>query len=752
MRNADTITSGDIFAARTLETRFVLNESNRRSLDPKSRHAAPSRNLVRRGRSHFPKRRSKRKRKRQRGGKARASGPLLRYQKRRPSVLIQEKTRRLHGGWLQTHLWHAKRCRMGTVWGYKLSLSNLQHAARSMRSTLNQLRTSCTLHDASYWNAIALCGTQRHLMALLVPHIAPFQHGLLRSEEVLSGHRESEFCLYDRGRYPLGFECAVRCSFDAVPLASAEGVASADSADSADSAERDRVCWLWCHAAVFSAVIGHFKSMAEGQGHGVEVRDESRKFVRFEVRGPTSSLVVAAASECQVPVLMDKHSDRVIGDGDCLTSTLPNDPRVISAAQPFVFGDKTGLRRSGKCLRFQLKHDFVLRHSPMQHPAVLVQRYRACSSTMTRHFHRHWHSEAEGKSEDVPTASSSQFAFKMVARRFYDENGHSLESRSGPKRRVVGWDIIIPIHAEPRRARFWWRNLHFAGGRVIGMEQKEAMRLEMGRRGRLFPIDYLDGSASIHYWLKHRKYAKLKELHKRPRAKRARPLTPRYPFAFWPNVLFLVLKEERLESMRLHTETVRVNMRKLAQLEGAQQHGDGDGDGAEPQSRCKEEAQFLLNHTLFGLKHDSPLMRRIAAKLHLDHIDQFGGQWLSDPDCRYFIVRDEDVLQRIAKREPVEMEQGDATALLHVDIQMCSKGVPTTGSPLFADDALIGIVVDGAYSAIAGKGIGMGLVVMDKLVTLYAKATADHGPTATLKSFGAFPNHSFQCHLKVGGT
>ncbi len=420
----------------------MLNESDVRLRDGSNRHAPPNRNLVRRGRSHFPKRPPKRKKKK--GGKGRASVQLLRYQKRRPSLLIQEKTKRVDGGWLHTHLWHAKRCRMGTLWGYKLSLRNLQHAARSMRSTLNQLQTQCTLHDASYWKAVALCGTQQHLVDLLLPYIAPFQHHLLRSEEVLSGHRESELYLYDHNRYPLGFVCAVRLSFDAV----------ANSA--AIPTMPDRVCWIWCHAAVFRAVIDRFKEIAEG--HSVKVRDESRKFVRFEVRGPMSSFVVSAASLCQIPVLMDKHSGRAIGDGDCLTATLPSDPEAISAEQPFVFGDRAwSNRRRAKCLRFQLKHSFILRHSPMQHPSVLVQRYKACSSTMTRHFHRYF--EGGGGSDD------GHFPFQMVCRRFYDEDDDSLVL--GHK--VVGWDLVIPIHAETRRARSWWNNLHFGGGRVTAM-------------------------------------------------------------------------------------------------------------------------------------------------------------------------------------------------------------------------------------------------------------------------------------------
>ena len=84
--------------------------------------------------------------------------------------------------------------------------------------------------------------------------------------------------------------------------------------------------------------------------------------------------------------------------------------------------------------------------------------------------------------------------------------------------------------------------------------------------------------------------------------------------------------------------------------------------------------------------------------------------------------------------------------MVRVDVEMLSKGVPTAGSPLFVGHALSGYVVDGAYSSVAGKGIGFGLMTMDKLLTLHSDT---NDKTVTMKPYGAFPNLAFQCIVEV---
>lgn len=544
-----------------------------------------------------------------------------------------------------------------------------------------------------------------------MPFIPSFQHGVLQSTKMLNGHEESELYLYEPNRYPLGFVCPVRCSFE---------VSATDTLD-----EGKRVCWIWCHPSAFLAVIDRFKSIAKN--HDIVIRDESRQFVRYELRGPMSSFVLQAASHCQIPVLMEKDSESVIGDGDCFTSTLPIHPKLLSVAQPFILNDKATANRKAKSFQFRLKQDFIGRHSPLQHPSVLVQQGKACSQVMNHHFHCHF--------EDAPD-SEEQFPFKMVARRFYQSNAKWLGHK------IVGWDVIVPVHAEPKRASFWWNNLHFAGGRVIGMDQKLAMRLEMTSKGRRFPVDYLDSNISVHYWLKYRKYGALKEYFKRPKSKRPHSF-PKYPFAFWPNVLNLIHSD--IENMTMAEEAVASNLKAVEQSEKSVDNNKMDAES----SSSMKSAHYTLNHTLFGLKHDCNLMHHISAKLHLDRVDKFGGEWIKDPKRKYFIMRNVDILRRIKAKESMHsmMSKWNGTALINVDIVMCSKGVPAAGNALFANGDLCGYVVDGAYSSIEGKGIGFGLVIMDKVAALY-RAT-NHKLILNMKGMAMNPHQHFQCYVDV---
>lgn len=70
---------------------------------------------------------------------------------------------------LETHLWHAKRCHMKDVWGYRLALCTTQKGARAAHRATN---TATTLQDTSYYHWVSLSGEGLHskLDGVLVPN------------------------------------------------------------------------------------------------------------------------------------------------------------------------------------------------------------------------------------------------------------------------------------------------------------------------------------------------------------------------------------------------------------------------------------------------------------------------------------------------------------------------------------------------------------------------------------------------------
>ena len=780
-RDTLTITSGDIFSARTLESRFVLSHYDQRTAN-KHTVINVNRNLLRRGRSPFPKKfdkkfsKHKKKKKKQslnkEGNDNKSERKLLRYQKRKPFYLLQEKTKNLNSGWLRTHLWHAKRCKMELLWGYKLAMRNLQHAAKSMRSTINQLTTCCTLHDASYWNIIALQGKQSGIIQLLLPFIAPFQKDeLLKNKNVLNGYNEYQLYIYKKNCYPFDFLCTVKCSWNAIQINQND-----TNSDSITDIDDDRVCWLWCHASIYYALYNLLEKLVNGTS--IKIRNESRKFVRYELRGPMSNFVLHAASDCFIPNLMEQKSDEFINDGDIMCCKLICDPNHYSVAQPFIFNKK--INNKSKTLKFQLKYDFIINNSPCQHPLILINQYKANNFMMNHEFHRYFEQkediEMELKTNDNDKKKQKKkirnplfiFPFMMIAKRYYDDKKDDKELPL--RNKIVGWDIIIPMHStklksfrnkEPSLrftsiARFWWNNLYFAGGRVIGYQQKVFMRLEMKMNQLLFPIDFMDSMSSIHYWLRYYKLQKLQTYFKKPKSKRINPY-PLYPYSFWPNILNLFQHEKVTQNdMELNGDEMSQNIIKIEKYKNQLMNDKKDeNEDDDIEMDIDKQLQYLMSYTIWGLKHDCDFMKNIKLNLTKDVIDTFDIDWNGNKYCKYFIFRDKKILQdikikrlhhqNIDLKEVCNLDESLLKyALAIVDIEMCTKGVPTVGNPIFlGDDTLFGYVIEGSYSCVKGGGIGIGIV---KFNQLFSDRKNDE---ITISPFWNYPEQRFKCRIQI---
>ena len=53
--------------------------------------------------------------------------------------------------WLETHVWHAKRFHMSSLFGFKLAM---QRCDKGCRSSWKFYKSHCVVHDASYWSSI----------------------------------------------------------------------------------------------------------------------------------------------------------------------------------------------------------------------------------------------------------------------------------------------------------------------------------------------------------------------------------------------------------------------------------------------------------------------------------------------------------------------------------------------------------------------------------------------------------------------
>lgn len=216
--------------------------------------------------------------------------------------------------WLETHIWHAKRMKMETIWGYRLvsltsssvskayfSFQALHPTEKAFRSSHRASRHGCILHDASYHEIIEVRGPQALLVSLL--DVCCESLGSPSSIRYLTGARACEALFYAPNSYPydlIGPVTIIWCP--------------TTSQGSGDLAHSSRTVWLICHPSIFESafqslvVSSSFAVEAsrpdDNRKRKVEVVDLRGKFNTFELMGPKSSQVIKGAltpvSDCKL--------------------------------------------------------------------------------------------------------------------------------------------------------------------------------------------------------------------------------------------------------------------------------------------------------------------------------------------------------------------------------------------------------------------------------------------------------------------
>ena len=190
---------------------------------------------------------------------------LSRRHRRRPSSLRQDYSQRKRSAlWLETHLWHAKRMHMQTMWGYRLPVHRCD---KSLRASCRFVKRACTVHDASYYSCIELSGLPTVVIDALNHHINP----TLRAETVVPQRERS--CMFA--------DCAgpTRTTLGPVRvLFSGSAVALATKA-------KPLQAWLWVHPSFASDVEAALRSTA-ARMPGLSVNALKQDLLRFELSGP----------------------------------------------------------------------------------------------------------------------------------------------------------------------------------------------------------------------------------------------------------------------------------------------------------------------------------------------------------------------------------------------------------------------------------------------------------------------------------
>ncbi|CAM9323765.1 unnamed protein product [Phaeothamnion confervicola] len=107
--------------------------------------------------------------------------------------------------WLETHIWHAKRCEMTDRWGWRLPLG----VQRGPRAAVAAVTDHCTVRDVTFLRPLEVRGPRAALAAVLSTMMDPMS-GHMDDLLVLAGYREAEVILHRPFSFPRGCLARVR--------------------------------------------------------------------------------------------------------------------------------------------------------------------------------------------------------------------------------------------------------------------------------------------------------------------------------------------------------------------------------------------------------------------------------------------------------------------------------------------------------------------------------------------------------------
>ncbi|KAL8586772.1 hypothetical protein ACOMHN_061285 [Nucella lapillus] len=164
--------------------------------------------------------------------------------RRRPSNLLSEYQRRQRRNmWLETHIWHAKRFKMTTAWGYRLPV---HPSDKSLRACYRASTHHCLLQDISYECCIQVRGPGSDILDML-SHLTSKDTGLTFGAKVSdSGRRWGKVTMYTCDSYPQGAMAPITFLWQPPRQQQSNGGAREGGQE-----EEVRTLWMWTHSASY---------------------------------------------------------------------------------------------------------------------------------------------------------------------------------------------------------------------------------------------------------------------------------------------------------------------------------------------------------------------------------------------------------------------------------------------------------------------------------------------------------------------
>ncbi|GFE52722.1 RNase P subunit [Babesia ovis] len=185
--------------------------------------------------------------------------------------------------WLETHLYHAKRFKMATLWGYRVAYSTTQ---KCRRRCMRYCKRRCVIHDLSYVSAITVRGTLPTLRTCFRAIFA--DSSLMFQDRLLSGEYRSEAYAYVSTDTGCRMICPTRFIWIAPQATQVESGSNVKMAHATDKTIDDtsREIWFFVHPAAISEFMDTLRQT------NIEIDCCIKDLSTFEVMGPLSTLLL----------------------------------------------------------------------------------------------------------------------------------------------------------------------------------------------------------------------------------------------------------------------------------------------------------------------------------------------------------------------------------------------------------------------------------------------------------------------------
>ncbi|KAH7927632.1 POP1-domain-containing protein [Leucogyrophana mollusca] len=405
--------------------------------------------------------------------------------------------------WLETHIWHAKRMKMETMWGYRLALTPTEKSFRpSHRASVH----GSIIHDASYFSLIELEGPETILQGVLEACCDPQGPGIKRG---ISGSRMLEMHIYKPGSYPFDLIGPVSVLWkplpgkdDAPPAASTgeskkrkrKGKEKDTSvSDTPSVASQARMLWVRSHPAIYddvfaalqasaSQVLQAEKQRSPEKKSEVQIADLRDKVNVFEIMGPKSSQVIKGAL---TPAGDDQRQEfKKFWSSLTDLQTTGSLPRGIAI----------GFQVLDPRLKFPPKNakpQTSGSHHPTSSPVFSFPTSVLAQSEIWDDNKRNSLKKPRYKKKDLDERRAKNLIPGTALRPLRQDDRvpilliqRSVENATSSQQAIHGWSLIVPAGW----SMAFFSSLIYTGTRVAGQRERKTQAFEAG--AAYFPRDY----------------------------------------------------------------------------------------------------------------------------------------------------------------------------------------------------------------------------------------------------------------------